>query len=172
MEEEIVFTSDPSLTAFGWAILNTKSMTIIDGGCIKTKKSSDKRALKSIDLGVRGLIICKKLHEVALAYPIKRITYEIPVGAKSYQAATSLALVHGIMLYFCAIVDVPFTRVAAKYAKVNIAGESTATKDQVYEGCISKISNLEEFLKGKTKEERYAVADAVAVYLATVGNKK
>ena len=92
-----VLACDPSLTAWGWAVL-TESSKILYMGCIKTASNHKKlRIRKGDDTISRITEITETILSVIRTYKIKYIVSELPHGSQSSAAADAIGIVKGIM---------------------------------------------------------------------------
>ena len=158
----MTLTLDPSLTAFGWAVVD--DLTIIDYGCIITKK--DNKIRVTSDRIRRLSLIVNTLQEVMQKYPIDIVYFEIPSGSKSNTAAIALGMIHGLVVTFCICNNVAFTPCLAKSAKKTTTGDSDGTKEAVFINVLNSFKNARKLFDTKmTKEKRFAVSDALAIYL-------
>jgi Holliday junction resolvasome RuvABC endonuclease subunit len=154
----MILTLDPSLTAFGWAILDKSKY--VAGGCIKTKKEkglvvrSDHNRLKQI------LLVLISLRD---QYKLTEVYYEVPGGSKGFRCAQALAAVRGVVLGFCVASGLKYHEVRVGDLREALLGNKNATKDEILVYVKQKIPTFTT----KTMDEAtiYAVSDALAVYL-------
>jgi len=92
-----VLACDPSITAWGWAVLDQKSK-ILDCGCIKTASNHKKLRIRKGDDSIsRITVLVESLLSVIKTYNIKFIVSELPHGSQSAVAADAIGIVKGIM---------------------------------------------------------------------------
>ena len=156
-----VLSLDPSLTAFGYVVL--QGNTIINQGCIKTETGHKKLRIRKGDDRMRRVSeINQKLKEVIELHNIKYIVSELPHGSQSAVAAIALGLVSGAVQSMADFLDIGLEWYSEGDAKKAILGKNSASKSEIIER-INELYDVEWF-KAKYKNE--AVADSLAVYHA------
>lgn len=160
-----VLAVDPSLTAFGWAVVPVKTPTIVYlSGCIKTKSSDKKLKIRKGDQRIaRVQIINKNLLDLIREIDIVLIVAEQPHGSQSAGAAVSLGLMIGILQTLSDSFDLPIEWYSEHEAKKFNLQNHKVTKLEMIEAMSSIFSNWH--LPGYgNKAINEAVADSLAVY--------
>lgn len=123
-----VLACDPSITAWGWAVL-TNSSYILDSGCIKTESNHKKlRIRKGDDTISRITLIVESLISVIKTYNIKYIVAELPHGSQSAVAADAIGIVKGIMQTIAVSFDIGIEWYSEGDSKKALLGKLSATK--------------------------------------------
>lgn len=161
-----ILTNDPSMTAWGWAVLNTDN-EVIKAGCIKTQPEYKKLRIRKGDDTVRRVSdITKELLKVFDMYPIKLILSELPHGSQNAQAAVMIGVVTGIMQALSTSLNIPIEWFSEQDAKKTLTGRKSVTKREII-NAIDKIYSIR--WKGiKYKDE--AIADSLAIHHTAVIN--
>src|SRR6056297_3054439 len=93
----MILTNDPSLTAWGWAIIDWQD-NVIQTGCIKTKPDYKKKRIRKGDDTVRRLSeISQKLIKLINHYNVQYILSELPHGSQNANAAVMIGATTGIV---------------------------------------------------------------------------
>lgn len=162
----LILGLDPSLTAYGWAVLRVDDGAVVDAGCIRTQPAKGKQhAYVGDDDTLRVRVITRELARVVQRHTPRAIAYETSGGAQSARAARALGIACGITgaLVECAaelleigIVEVPVTAREAKSA----TGSTSASKADVVEWASSRAPDQ---MWGAPVPVREAIADSIAV---------
>lgn len=162
----LILGLDPSLTAYGWAVLRIDNGLILNAGCVRTQPAATKRHSYVGDDDTRRVrAITRELVRRVRCRSPRVIAYETSGGAQSARAARALGIACGITgaLIECAaelleigVIEVPVTAREAKSA----TGSPTASKADVVEWASSRAPDQ---MWGATVPEREAIADAIAV---------
>jgi Holliday junction resolvasome RuvABC endonuclease subunit len=157
---------DPSITAWGWAIL-TYQGEILDSGVICTKPSPKKLRIRKGDDKCRRIeaITSILVHNIK-RYNVQFIVSEQPHGSQSSAAAVMVGITLGIIITIGDCFKIPIEWYLEADAKMFLLGKRSATKKQGIAGIQKVFVNYD---LGKFKYEQEAVADALAVYLAARG---
>mgnify|MGYP001454408469 CR=1 FL=1 len=92
-----ILACDPSITAWGWAVLDQHSK-ILDYGCIKTVSQHRKLRIRKGDDSISRITeLVEALISVIKTYNIKYIVSELPHGSQSAVAADAIGIVKGVM---------------------------------------------------------------------------
>lgn len=151
-----ILYSDPSLCAYGYAVLDGRGK-ILEGGCIRTL-ATDTDETRAGKIG-------QELTRIVSDYNVGKANFEKSVGAKSYNAAKALALVQGLTIGVLQAFDVPFQTFAACDIKQGLVGKRDAEKQEVLDVVVKLCPLFEASLKGiKNKTDRFAVSDSLAIY--------
>jgi Holliday junction resolvasome RuvABC endonuclease subunit len=160
---------DPSLTEFGYAIIDPTSKIVIEMDSIKTSKSEDvKKKLKknTDDTTDRLKQIASVLTEKIKYYDIKIADFEIPVGSKSAIAGIALAGIRGLVVGVCVALQLEINTISAREVKLLLTGNRDASKEEILDKVIELIPTFTSKSVKYTKARKFACADAIAVYLA------
>jgi Holliday junction resolvasome RuvABC endonuclease subunit len=153
---------DPSLTAFGYVVVSPKNK-VLAKGCITTVPD------KTIDVTEDDLLRTEKIAETLMSvidqYQIGFALFEKTIGAKSYTAAKALALVKGVVVGVLQSYSITYHTISAYEVKEFLVGKRNASKEEVLSE-VEKVPHLKKELSSlKTKTEKYAIADSMAIYL-------
>jgi Holliday junction resolvasome RuvABC endonuclease subunit len=152
---------DPSLRAFGWAVIENNDF--IDGGCIETKPVKGK---KITDADTDALsFIATSLKDILTKYKCQKIVFENAVGSKSGRANQSLAYVKGLVVAICVFHGVEFETIKAKSVKKKLTLNNNATKSDVLIEVQKNFKSFDKKVGHLPKFKLYAVSDAAAVFL-------
>jgi len=157
-----ILTNDPSLTAWGWAVLD-ETMMLKDHGCIKTAPEQKKRRIrKSDDTSRRASDITRELLRVIKKHDVKFILSESPHGSQNASAAVMIGLCCGITTALSEALEIPIEYYSEGDSKKECLGKLAATKDEM----VARMTSIfgKEWKTG-TKYIDEAVADALAVYV-------
>lgn len=150
---------DPSITAFGFAIINEGK--IIHTGCIKTVPDDKKSKIRKGDSTVRRIAeINSVLLDAIKKYNVKYIVTEQPHGSQSASAAVMIGIVTGMLKTMADCLDLGIEWYSEGDSKKHLLGKRNAIKTETIDA-IKKIYKVEWFNVGYKDE---AVADALAVY--------
>lgn len=156
-----VLCLDPSLRAFGWAVIENNDL--IDGGCIVTKKA---KGMKVSDADTEALSqIAKTLKAILEKYPCEKIVFENSVGSKSSRANQALGYVKGLVIAACIFYGSDFTAIKSKSIKKHLTTNNNATKDEVLFKVKEIFKSFDKKVGHLPKFKLYAVSDAAAVFL-------
>ena len=159
-----ILTNDPSIAAWGWAVIEYQSgqASILDSGCIKTESEHKKRRIRKSDDTARRLeIISQELLRVTKKYKVEWVVSEAPHGSQSASAAIMIGAVAGLMVAFCVTLGLPLEWYSEGDAKKHLLNKRSATKNETVD-CIIKVYGKKWSTGIKYKDE--AVADALAVF--------
>lgn len=159
-----VLTNDPSMTAWGWAVVDELG-NVVGCGCVKTAPEQKKRRIrKSDDTGRRATEIIQQLRQVIREYSINIILSESPHGSQNASAAVMIGMVSGIIHTLSECLGIPLETYSEQDAKKALLHKKSATKDET-------IEEIKKHYVVKWKGVKYmdeAIADALAVhYVAT-----
>lgn len=155
-----ILTNDPSMTAWGWAVI-TGTGEIIDTGCIKTAPEQKKRRIrKSDDTGRRASDIILELLRIIRRYKITYLLSESPHGSQNASAAVMIGLVTGIIYTLSECLCIPLETYSEGDSKKNALGKLSASKGEM----IDAMDKLYKVNWTNTKYIDEAVADALGVY--------
>lgn len=157
-----ILSLDPSLRAFGWAII--KDSEFVDGGCIETSQVSDSTQGDSDTAALDKL--SQELKKIIDTYEIDLVIFEASGGSKSSRAIQSLAFVKGLVISACIFSNIKYKTISAKAVKKALIGKSDASKDEILEEVRKKFNLFDKKTSKLSKFKVYAIADASATYLA------
>lgn len=160
----IILTNDPSMTAWGWAVieLSKDSEEILEYGCIKTEPTPKKKRIRKSDDRIRRLNeITKELIRIHKKYDIDWILSEAPHGSQSAVAAIMIGATTGLLCSFALSWEIPIEWYSEGDSKKFLTGKRSVSK-----------SDMIDIIKGhygsgwieKVKYKDEAVADALAVF--------
>ncbi len=154
-----VLALDPSLTAFGWAVISGRK--IITFGCEKTEPAKQKtRIRKGDDRMQRIAKLVSALIDICNRYEIALIVSELPHGSQSAVAATALGLVSGMVQTFADVKEIPLEWFSEADSKLSLLGKRSATKEET----ITKVNAHFDVKWTGVKYKDEAVADAISIY--------
>jgi Holliday junction resolvasome RuvABC endonuclease subunit len=155
-----VLANDPSLTAWGWAIVN-RDGTVEKAGCIKTSSENKVRRIRKGDDTIRRVSeINYILLDLIRKHNVNMILSELPHGSQNASAAVMIGIVTGIVQTIADVLDLPVEWYSEGDAKKHLLHKRSATKNET----ITAISKIYEVPWRKVKYIDEAVADAMAVY--------
>jgi len=159
-----ILTNDPSMTAWGYAIMSYKG-EIIAQGVIKTKTEGKKRRIRKGDeTTVRISEINKTLLEQIERYNVNYILSELPHGSQNASAAVMMGVVAGIAQTIADCLNIGIEWYSEGDSKMCLLGVRSAEKKDTI-AAIDKKYDV-EWTGVKWKDE--AVADALSIhYTAT-----
>jgi Holliday junction resolvasome RuvABC endonuclease subunit len=153
-------TNDPSLTAWGWAIVNADG-TVEKAGCIKTGAENKVRRIRKGDDTVRRVSeINYILLELIRSNNVRMLLSELPHGSQNASAAVMMGIVTGIVQTIADTLELPVEWYSEGDAKKHLLRKRSATKNET----ISAISKIYTVPWRNVKYIDEAVADAMAVY--------
>lgn len=159
-QEATILTNDPSLTAWGWAVLDGDGK-VINTGCIKTSSESKARRIRKGDDRVRRISeINHSLISIIRRYNVQIILSELPHGSQTASAAVMIGITAGIAQTIADCLGLSIEWYSEGDAKNNLLGKRSATKKEI----IDAISAHYKVPWTKVKYRDEAVADAMAIY--------
>jgi Holliday junction resolvasome RuvABC endonuclease subunit len=158
--QKTILTNDPSMTAWGWAVVGFDGK-IIDTGCIKTAPDSKKKNLRKGDDRVRRVAeIVNQLMEIIDKHNCVIILSEQPHGSQSAVSAIMIGIVLGLLETLSITLQIP----------IEWYGEGEVKRELFHRQSVAK-SEMQDYIREsmdivldgpKYKDE--AVADALGVY--------
>jgi len=159
-EDIIILANDPSITAWGFVILNNRN-EILESGCIKTAPEQKKRRIrKSDDTTRRVSDINRRLLHVIRKWKVNYILSELPHGSQNASAAVMIGIATGVGQTLSDALGIPIEWYSEQDAKKAVLGKKAATKTDM----IDMISTLYEVDWRGIKYIDEAVADALAIH--------
>ncbi len=156
-----ILTNDPSITAWGWAVV-TPNGRVIKVGCIRTKPSGKVLRIRKGDDRVRRITeITSALRKVIKKHKIKFIVSELSHGSQSSVAAVALGVSTAILQTIGDCLKIPVEWFSEADAKKAVAGKRSVAKDEM----VTIINNLYDDVPWKgVKWKDQGIADALAVF--------
>lgn len=159
--DNYILTNDPSMTAWGWAVVTPKGV-VVDCGAIKTVPSNKKLGIRKGDDRARRITeINSELLTVIKKYNIKLIISEQPHGSQSAVAAVMIGITAGIIQTIGDCLDIAVEWYSEGDAKKSISGKRSVDKDEMVVLVAKKYHNVGW---KKVKWFNQAVADSLAVF--------
>ena len=157
-----VLCFDPSLTAWGWALVDPETDHIVDTGVVVTKPSDKKiKMSKGDDLARRYKIIVNALKPLVEQSDL--IVTEQPHGSQSYHAAVMVGAVTSMVVTLSQCLSVPVEFFTESECKSLLFGKpASISKNQTKR----KISKKYKIDWSGVDYVDFAVADALSVYNA------
>lgn len=156
-----ILTNDPSMTAWGWAVL-TPQGKVVDCGAIKTTPSNKKLGIRKGDDRARRITeINSELLKIIEEYNIKLIISEQPHGSQSAVAAVMIGITAGIVQTIGDCLDIAVEWYSEGDAKKAISGKRSVDKDEMVVIVKRKFYNVRW---RNTKWIDQAIADSLAVF--------
>ena len=161
-----ILTNDPSITAWGWAVVNADGK-ILASGCIKTSPDNTKKNLRKTDDRFRRISeINIMLLGVIEKYNVKFIVSEAPHGSQSAVAAVMIGMTAGMLQTIADTLCLPIEWYSEGEVKKCVLNKRAAAKNEMIEAVRQRMKV--NFTGIKYIDE--AVADALGVYLAAVNS--
>lgn len=164
-----ILTLDPSLTAFGWAVID--EYYVIESGCIKTSPSKKVLKIRKGDDRIRRIDeMLNVFHHLFEKYPIQYVLSEQPHGSQSASAATSLGIMLGLIQTMAKFKNIHVEWYSEGESKRCMLYKNEATKQEMVDAVRGKPYKG-WFREGKgQKAINEAVADALAVHYVASKN--
>ena len=155
-----ILTNDPSMTAWGWAVLDW-SGNILTTGCIKTEPSQKKLRIRKGDSTVRRISeINRVLLKVIKEYNVEYILSELPHGSQNASAAVMIGAVAGIVQTLSDTLGIGIEWYLEKDVKNCLFNRQSVTKQEM----INRINALYDVTWTEIQYKDEAVADALAIH--------
>lgn len=170
----IVIGLDPSLTAFGWAVVSAETPPrVLAAGCVQTKPDTRSRHLYQADqdgarvdaIAVALLRVLRDAQMHGQSTPAILVAIEAPAGAQHAAAAKALGLSYGVARAVCAAECLTPITVQAHEVKLAVGGSKGASKDDVAAGVLAATGWSSTARTGPAREGE---ADAVGVALTAL----
>lgn len=158
-----VLACDPSLTGWGWAVINWDG-TVVDTGMIKTEPLHKKQRIRvGDDFARRIKEIVHVLFTNIVKHKINYMVCELPHGSQNAAAAKMVGAVPSIMETMAITLDIGLEWYSEADGKKAVLGSTKGSKDEmVY--AIKKLFPDVYFKEVGAKAINEAVADALACY--------
>lgn len=156
-----ILAFDPSITAWGYAVIDVQSKQILCAECIKTTPESKKRRIRKGDDDVRRIILINSiLLDLIKKYNVVHIVAEQPHGSKSASAAKMIGIVLGIIQTISDCTNIGVDWFSEADSKQALLGKHAATKQET----IDAISNKYKVKWTNADFRNEAIADALSIY--------
>jgi Holliday junction resolvasome RuvABC endonuclease subunit len=161
--EGTILANDPSMTAWGWVVLDFSGF-VIESGCIKTEGvPKKKRRIRKGDDTVRRVSeINQVLLDVIKRNNVRYILSELPHGSQNASAAVMIGICTGVMQTIADTLDIGIEWFSEGDSKKCLLGKISATKDETIQAIDALYKNTITWTGKKYKDE--AIADAMSIY--------
>lgn len=161
-KKNLIMTNDPSMTGWGWAVIDPKDNTVVDCGMIHTEPANKAlRTRKGDDRVRRVQELTFELIRVIKKYHIALIVSELPHGSQSAVAAIMIGISTGVMQALGDALGVPVEWFSESDAKLAAANRRHVPKGHM----VAIMENLYPDTQWKkTKLANEAIADSLAVF--------
>ena len=161
-----ILTNDPSICAWGWAVITLEGR-ILEKGCVKTEPDTKKKNLRKTDDRFRRITeINRVLLAAIIKHDVKYITSEAPHGSQSAVAAVMIGMTAGMIQTIADTLDIPIEHYSEGEVKKFMLSKRAAVKNEMIQAVRERISV--HFTGTKYIDE--AVADALGVYLTAMAS--
>lgn len=162
-----VLTNDPSMTAWGWAVIGFNG-NIIDFGCIKTESQHKKQRIRKGDDTVRRCSeISRELIGIIRKYNVTYMLSELPHGSQNASAAQMIGMVVGVAQTISDCFNIGIEWYSEADSKKAVLKKISSTKTEM----VTAICHLyKDFNKTGVKYKDEAIADALAIHHAAILN--
>lgn len=156
-----ILCCDPSLTAWGWAIVNWDG-SVVKHGCIQTKPLHAKLRIRvSDDFARRVKEISHVLVNAVKKYNVNYIVCELPHGSQNAAAAKMVGMVPSMIETIGVCFDIGVEWYSEADGKKAVLGKSSGSKADMVKA-IKKLFPYVVFKKHDYYNE--AVADSLSIY--------
>jgi Holliday junction resolvasome RuvABC endonuclease subunit len=156
-----ILTNDPSMTAWGWVVLDWNGL-ILDSGCIKTQPQAKKKRIREGDDFVQRIHhICTTLSYIIETYDIRYLLSELPHGSQNARAAKMIGAVPAIIQTISILSGIAVEWYSEGDVKKHLFGKQNVTKEEMK----NKVDSLISVQWPSEKYKCEAIADALGVYL-------
>jgi Holliday junction resolvasome RuvABC endonuclease subunit len=156
-----ILACDPSLTAWGWAIINWDG-SVVAHGCIRTEPMHTKQRIRVGDDFTRRIKeIANVLITAIKKHNVNYMVCELPHGSKNAAAAKMVGAVPSIMETISSCFDIGVEWYSEADGKKAVLGSSKGDKETMVRAIKKRFPNI-AFKGFKYYDE--AVADAMAIY--------
>jgi Holliday junction resolvasome RuvABC endonuclease subunit len=157
-----ILTNDPSLTAWGWAVIESDGH-ILDWGTIKTESSPKKLKIrKGDDYARRIKEILEEMKDILSRWNIVLILSEQPHGSQSFVSAMMVGICNTIVQATGSFNNIPVELFSEQDSKKAIAGTGKLSKREMIDIVQKKYGH--DWIPEGVKWRDEAVADALAIY--------
>lgn len=160
LKDFIVLANDPSVCAWGFAVLDGKGI-ILETGCIKTAGGGKKMRIRKGDDTVRRISeINQRLLQMIKKHHVTYLISELPHGSQNASAAVMQGTVSGIGQTIADCLAIGIEWYSEGDSKKCLLGKISAEKKET----IQAISKLYDWKPSGTKYIDEAVADALSIH--------
>jgi len=154
-----ILACDPSLTAWGWAVL--ENHVIIQTGVIRTSPQAKKRKIRETDdLTRRTRELLQELDRIVSTFNVTYIVAEAPHYSQTARGAIMIGIVYGVLEGFNVLRNIPLEWYLESDAKKALTGRNSASKAEI----IKRVEEELDITLHGPKYKREAIADALAIY--------
>ena len=170
----IIIGLDPSLTAFGWAVVSAETPPcVLAAGCVQTKPDTRSRHLYQADqdgarvdaIAAELLVVLRNAQRHGMMTPHVLVAIEAPAGAQHAASSKALGLSYGIARTACVAEDLVPITIQAFEVKAAVGGARLASKADVAAGVLAATGWAST---AKTGPAREGETDAVGVALTAL----
>lgn len=156
-----VLSFDPSLTAWGWVVMDGEDHRVLACGCIKTEPQHKKLRTRVGDDRVRRINeLNRQLLKIICDWDVQYLLSEQPHGSQSAVSAIMVGITLGIGQTLSDSLNLGIEWYSEGDAKKALSNKKSLSKQQT----IEEIGKLYDVPWTGTKYRDEAVADAIAVY--------
>ena len=156
-----VIAFDPSLTAWGWVVMDVNNNSVVDSGCVKTEPLAKKLKTRVGDDRCRRINeLNQQLLSVMREWGVQYMLSEQPHGSQSAVSAIMVGITLGIGQTLSDTLDLGIEWYSEGDAKKALSNKKVLSKQQT----IEEVKKLYEVLWTGVKYKDEAVADAIAIY--------
>lgn len=156
-----VLTNDPSLTAWGYAVIRLPEEEILCVGCIETEPQAKVNRIRQGDDRVR------RIHELNIIlldvidkYKVNYIIAELPHGSQNAAAATMVGMAADKVQTIGDCLKISVEWYSENDAKKHAVGKKKITKDDM----VNLMQEIYPFKDDGSKKRNSGIADSLAVY--------
>ena len=163
---KLILTLDPSFRNTGWAVLELADSdeSIVDLGCICTKKADKKRkAFAGDDNHQCASHIADELRGLVLKYRPRLICAEAQSGSKNSSAAMLMGMAWGVVSTIATLFEVPVLQVTPVRVKEALTGSAKASKAEIEAAVRQRYPTAEGYMSGLVGGLHEHVWDCLAV---------
>jgi len=159
--QKTILTNDPSMTAWGWAVLDMDGVVLV-AGAIKTAPTDKKLRIRKGDDRIRRISeINHTLINIISDNNVGLLLSELPHGSQSASAAVMIGATAAIMQTIGDCLNIPVEWFSEGDSKMAVIGRRSAKKDEM----VTKINVLYHPVAWKnTKWRDEGIADALAIH--------
>ena len=162
-----ILTNDPSLTGWGWAVLDEHGK-VFESGCIKTEPQSKKQRIRVGDDRTRRVTeINTVLLTMIRKWGVNYILSELPHGSQSAVSAIMIGITTGITQTIADAFNIPIEWYSEQDSKKLVLNKKSATKDEMLEIIKQLYPDVQWSKAGYINQ---AIADALAIHYCASKN--
>lgn len=165
MRKGTILCNDPSITGWGYAILDWNS-NILTTGVIKTHPESKKRKLRQQEDRIRRIQeINLKLLSLIKEYDVVYIISELPHGSQNAAAAVTIGMCADKVQTIGDCLGLPVEWFSENDIKKTVVGRSAVSKENMARAISKKYP---DWKRTWTKVEDHEVCDALACHYTAI----